>query len=48
VKAPTDRWRYDGLSVYVAPRISLTEVVGGASSSNVGRCLAIKASAVLK
>jgi hypothetical protein len=33
--APTERWRYDGLSVYVAFKISLTEAVGGASSSNV-------------
>jgi hypothetical protein len=38
-KIPTERWRYDGLLVYVTPEISLTDVVGGASSSDVWRCL---------
>ena len=44
----TERWRYAGLSVYVAFKISLTDAVGGASSSEVCLCLAIKISGMLK
>ena len=38
-KIPTERWRYDGLPVYVTFNISLTDAIGGASSSDVWRCL---------
>ena len=38
-KTQTERWRYDGLLLYVVLKISLTDVVGGASSSDVWRCL---------
>jgi hypothetical protein len=38
-KIPTERWRYDGLPLFVTPNISLTDAMGGASSSDVWRCL---------
>ena len=41
-RTPTERWRYAGLPVYETPKISLTDAVGGASSSDVGRCLGTK------